>query len=427
MNLEVEETGPVERRLRIEVPTAEVDAAFDAVFRNFGRSARIPGFRKGKIPRSVLERHFGETARDDVLQHLVQQSLPQAINEGQLAVVGEPRLEPTEHPKQGASFSYEVLVEIRPSIELKQVRGLVIRRPVLPEPEQDPVEAHLEQMRLAQGQLIQEAPGAVAAGAHVAVIDFDATIDGEAFEGGSGRESTVEIGANRSIPGFEDQLVGMSPGQERDFELELPESYPEDLAGKTATFHVKLLELKRRELPELDDEFAKDVSECESLEALKTDLRRRVEAGREAEEKRLLREAVIEALIEANTFPVPTGLVERQLQGQLQRAASQFQGRLPDEKVREVLERWQEEWRPRAERDVRLALLVPEIAKAEQLEVTPDEVDEHLRHMAQEQGESVSKLKRAYREKGLLGVLESGLLEERVLEFLISQATLCEV
>ncbi|MFQ5514951.1 MAG: trigger factor [Myxococcota bacterium] len=426
MQLEIEETGPVERRLRIELPTVEVDAAFDAVYRGFGRSARLPGFRKGKVPRSVLERYFRESAQHDVLQRLIQESLPRAIDRSELPVLGEPRIEPTGQPQQGAPFAYDVSVEIRPPIELKKLRGLVVHHPELPEPDQDPVEAHLEELRVAHAQLVEEPEGVTAARGHFAVIDYDATVDGRSFEGGSGRESTVEIGAGRSIPGFEDELIGLSVAQERDFELALPESYPGALSGKTASFHVKLVGLKRRELPSLDDEFAKDVSEFETLAELEADLRRRVDEGREAERKRRLREAVVEALIESNPFPVPPGLIERALARRIARTTGSLQGRIPEEEIGKLIADWREQWRPVAEREVRLGLLVPEIAKAEGIDVSSEEVEERLRQMAEEEGQPLSKLKRVYRERGLQEALEAALLEEKVVEFLLSQATLSD-
>ncbi len=426
MNLEVKETGPVERRLRIELATADVDAAFDAVFQTYGRKARIPGFRKGKTPRSVLERYFGEDARSDVLRRLVEEFLPQAIKDAELVIMGEPRIEPAEHPKLGAPFRFEVVLEIRPEIELKTVRGLEVRAPAPPEPEQDPIEAHLEQLRVSQGQLVEESEGVVAAGGHAVVIDYEATVDGEPFDGGSGHEMAVEIGGGRSIPGFEDQLIGLRVADEKDFDLDLPESYPEHLAGKTASFHIVVLGLKRRELPELDDEFAKDVSDFESLAELRADLQQRVDEGREADRKRLLQEAVIDKLIEENPFPVPKGVVDRQLESRLVRAAGQLRGQVPDEKLGEMLEHWKEEWEPKAEREVRLALLIAEISNTEEITVTSEDVDAQLRQIAEQQGEPHSKLRSTYKERGWLGSVEDGLLERRVVEFLVAEATLLD-
>jgi trigger factor len=427
MQLEVEEIGPVERKLRVEIPTAEVDAAFDSVFRELGRIAHLRGFRRGKAPRAVLERTFGDRARGQVLERLVQETLPKAVAETKLAVIGEPRLEPEGEPKQGSPYVYEARFEIRPEIELAAVRGLEVEVPPAPqsEAEEDPVEKYLEDLRRAHTQLVAEPEGTLAARGNVVVIDYEATIDGQAFEGGSGKEAEIEIGSGRAIPGFEEQLEGMPADGERDFDLELPETYPEkSAAGKTAHFSVKLVEVKRKELPELDDEFAKDVSELETLEALRADLRRRVDEGREAEQRRRTREAVLDKLIEVNPFPVPSGLVERQLHSRIVRAVQAFEGRIPPEELRKMVERWREEWRDAAERDVRLGFLLPEIAQSEGMEVAEEEVDARVRQEADAQGQPVAQVRRRYKEEGMLEVLRAQLLEDRVVEFLVTEATL---
>ncbi len=415
MNVEIEETGPVERKLRIEVPTAEVDAVFDGVYHSLRKAARIPGFRKGKVPRAIMQRYFGERARADVLELLVRDSLARALDEADLDVVGDPRLDPGELPSEGEPYAYEATLDIRPTIELKQVQGLEVVGPELPEPEQDPVEAHLEELRVKHGQLVEESEGVAAARGHLAMIDYEATIEGRPFEGGSGKETSVELGEGRAIPGLEDEILGMTVGQEREFELSLPDSYAvAGAGGQPAHFRVSLLGIKRRELPDLDDEFAKDVSEHATLEELRADLQQRVDAARDRERDRLIREAVIEALIDANPFPVPAALVERQLESRMTRAASQLQ-QLP-----------REEWRPRAERDVRLALLVPAISEAHDISVSEADLDEQLKDIAAQQGEPLVQLKRSYREQGYLDALRSGLLERRVVDFLVSEATVSD-
>jgi trigger factor len=425
LNLQVEEIGPVERRLRVEIPTAKVDAAFDAVYRELGRTTRIRGFRPGRAPRQVLERYFGDRARQEVLERLVQQTLADAVERQQLAVVGEPKLAPTGEPKQGGPFIYEATLEIRPSIELQKVRGLELERPSLPEPERDPVEGYLEDLRAAHASLVSEPEHVRAAQGHVVVVDYEATRDGEPLEGARGAEQEVEIGSGRTIPGFEDQLVGLAPGEEREFDLELPEGVGPDASGdRSAHFRVKLLEVKRKELPALDDEFAKDVSEFDSLEALRANVRERVEAGRKENERRMLRQAAIAAAIDANPFPVPPSMVERQLASRLSRAHSELRGRVGDDDLVKLLEGWREEWRPQAEREVRFGLLVPEIARAEGIEVTDEDVEARLRQIAEERDEPVTRVKRAYKESGLLEALRAGLLEERVVEFLVAEATL---
>jgi trigger factor len=394
------------------------------VFRDLRKTARIKGFRPGKAPRSILEKQFAEHARGEVLQQLVQQTLFYAIEQADLDIVTEPRLEPDEAPLQGASYQYHATVEIRPQVELKQVEGLKVDAPELPEPDEDPIERHLEQLRERQAEVVEEAEGVAAARAHVAVIDFRGTIDGEAFEGGSGEEVPFEIGADRAIPGFEDELIGLQVGDEKAFEVDFPEDYPaEEVAGKRARFEVTLKELKRRELPELDDEFAKDVSDFESLEDLRADLRRRVEEGREQERKRLLRQSVIRAAIEANPFPVPASLVHQQLHSMINRMLSQMPP-MDEERRQQFMDRWHAEWEEQAERDCALAFLVPKIAEAHEIEISDEDVDAHLVELAEQQEQSVTQIKRIYQERGALPQLRAGLLEERVVEFLVSKATL---
>jgi trigger factor len=423
VEVQIEETGPVERKLSVDIPTADVDAAFDAVYHVLRRSARIPGFRKGKVPRAIMQQYFGERARSEVMERLVSDTLPRAVEEADLQALGEPRFHSDEPPQEGTPFHYDATFDIRPTIELKQVKGLEIQSPELPEPEEDPVEQHIEELRHHQAQLVEEERGVASARGHQAVIDYEATVDGEPFEGNSATETLVELGEGRTIPGLEDQLFGLTVGQEREFDLELPEGYPvAEVAGKRAHFHVHLVGLKRRELPELDDEFAKDVSDHDTFEAFRADIESRVGEGRERELERLRREAVIEALIDANPFPVPESLVDRQLNQRIGRAAKQL-AQLPQERLAELVQGWREEWRPHAERDVRLALLVPDIAEGHDIQVSDEDMDAQLRQIAEQRGEPFAQLKRSYREQGLIEALQGGLLEERVVDFLVSEAT----
>ena len=202
MNLNVEQTGPLERRLQIKIPTADVDRAFETVFRDLRRSTQVRGFRPGKAPRPILEKQFGEHARGEVLEALVRETLFKAIEQAELDIVSEPKVNPPEAPRPGEAYSYEATVEIRPEVELKQVEGLRVAPPALPEPEEDPIEAQLQELRERHGELVAEAEGVAAARGHVAVIDFEGAIDGEPFEGGSGNEVAIEIGCGPSRPGL---------------------------------------------------------------------------------------------------------------------------------------------------------------------------------------------------------------------------------
>ncbi len=428
MNVNVEETGPVERRLTIEIPTTEVDAAFDAFFREARRSAHIRGFRPGKAPRGVLEQTFGDRASGEVLQRLVEGTLFKAIEDAHLDVLGEPRLDAGELPKPGAQYAYKASVDVRPTIEVAAGKGLAIKRAVLPTPEKDPVEAHLEDMRQRQAQLIEAESGEAAAAGHVAVINYVGKLDGQPFEGSSATESHVELGAGRTFAGFEDQLLGLRVGDEETFELAMPEDHSDEkLRGKSVSFEVKLVALKRRELPDLDDEFAKDVSSFETLAELRADLERRVSEGRAAEQKRMERESLVEALVAANPFPIPPALVEAQLRQRIQRMLGQLGGaKLDREVLGPLVERWQEEMRPQVEREVKLALLAPEIAKREEISVSDEEIDAQLGRIAEANQRKLGELKREYREHGLIDALRAGLVEQKVVEFALAAATVSE-
>lgn len=428
MNVSVEETGPVERRLHIEIPTTEVDAAFESFFREMRRNAHIRGFRPGKAPREVLEQYYGDRASGEVLQRLVERTLFKAIQDSHLDVLGEPRLDPGEPPKPGAQFAYDAHVDVRPEITVAAVKGLEITRPVLPTPEKDPVEAHLEDMRQRQAQVVEEESGVAAAAGHIAVIDYVGKLDGQPFEGSSARESQIELGAGRTFGGFEDQLMGLRVGDERAFDVAMPEDHSDEkLRAKTVRFEAKLVALKRRELPTLDDEFAKDVSSFETLAELRADLERRIGEGRAAELSRLERNALIEKLVEANPFPVPAALVELQLRQRIQRMLQQFGGaQLDREVLGPLVQRWQEELRPQVEREVKLALLAPEIAKLESISASDEEIDAQLARIAEASQRKLSEVKREYREHGLIDALRAGLVEEKVVEFALAAAKLVD-
>jgi len=428
MNVNVEETGPVERRLHIEIPTTEVDAAFDSFFREVRRNAHIRGFRPGKAPREVLQQQFGERASGEVLQRLVEGSLFRAIEDAHLDVLGEPRLDAGELRKPGAQYAYKASVDVRPAIEVAAVTGLALKRAVVPTPEKDPVEAHLEDMRQRQAQLVEAESGVAAAAGHVAVINYVGKLEGEPFAGSSAKESQIELGAGRTFGGFEDQLLGLRVGDEHAFELTMPEDHADEkLRGKSVRFELKLVALKRRELPQLDDEFAKDVSSFETLGELRADLERRIREGRAAEQKRLEREGLIEALVAANPFPIPPALVEAQLRQRIQRMLTQLGGaKLDREVLGPLIERWRVELRPQVEREVKLALLAPEIAKREKLAVGDEEIDAQLARIAEASQRKLSEVKREYREHGLIDALRAGLVEEKVVEFALAAANVSE-
>jgi trigger factor len=435
MELRVEESGPLSRTLRVEIPTADVDAAFDVVYEQLGRRAHLKGFRPGKAPRSVLERYFADEARGDVLERLVRDTLPKAVDEAALKLVTMPRVAPPEEaPRQGTPFSYEAHVELQPVIELKQVRGLPVPDVQLEEPEGDPVQNYLERSRSERAILHPVEAGTAAAAGHLAAFELHAQRADEPEPWLDGQERELVLGENGFLPGFDAQVLGMCEGDSREFEVELPTpARAKDAAGEgeepaqadgapaRATVRALLRSLRRRELPELDDEFAMDLSDFSTLEELRADLRVRYERGRDAERLRRREQLALDALIAANDSPVPQTLVEEQVERRLRSQFGNLRGfDHEDPQVRELLQQFAAQLRPLAEREVRAAFLFHQIAQAEKIEVSDEDVAARARELAAERAEAGKP--RAKEGEGLRDALREQLLERRVFAFLLEHA-----
>ncbi len=419
------ETSAVVRTLEVEVGAAQVERAFERFYRDLARRVRVRGFRPGKAPRSVLERLYGASAAEDLERALVGETLPEALTQAGLRPVTEPSVT-AEPPAAGKPFRFSARIEIKPEIRLPALEGLKGRRPPVEASDADVVQ-ELEALRQRHATLIEEPEGTVAARGHVLTLDFVGRIDGQPFEGGSGQDVSVELGAGRFLPGFEEQLEGSQAGEDREVRVSFPADYGRaELAGKEAVFAVHVAAVRRRELPALDDEFAKDVGEFETLAALREHLLAGLRAGREREAQAVLRRSILDSLLAQTSFEVPVGLVERRLQRRLAAAHQQLEGQLPHDALHAQLERWQEEWRPAAEREVREALVLEAVAEAKALAVDDAEVDARLVAIAAEQKVDAARLRKAYREQGLLEAVRAQLLDEKALEALCRDARIEE-
>jgi trigger factor len=255
------------------------------------------------------------------------------------------------------------------------------------------------------------------------VIDFAGEVDGRPFEGGSGKAVEVELGAGRFLPDFEGQLEGAAAGEDREVRVAFPTDYGNaQLAGKQARFRVHVSELKRRAVPELDDEFAKDLGDFAGLEALRERIRADLLAMRERASQAELHRSLLDALIERTSFEVPPGLVQRELSRQLHSAQHRLEGHVEEDALRDQLARWQEEWRPRAERDVRAALLLEAAAERLAIAVEPAEVEARIAEIARERGTTVERLRRGLHEGSLEAGVRVELRDQRVLARLAEQA-----
>ena len=416
------ESGAVQRTLEVQVPAPRVKKAFDRAYKNLARSVRVKGFRPGKAPRSVLERLYGASVAEELERTLVAESLEDAVERSGIVPVSEPAIE-AEPPSLGAAFQYKVTLEVKPEIELPETKGLPATRPGVEVTEAE-ILIELDTLRERNAPLVEEPEDTLIARGHVAVIDFEGTVDGEAFEGGAGQGVAVEIGAERFPPGFEEQLEGAVAGEDRTVKVTLPDDHArEDLAGREADFAVHVLTVKRREIPDLDDDFAKDLSdEFESLDDLKNRVREDMERTRERTARRELRRTLMDALIKRTSFDVPPGMLERQLERRLAMAHRQLEGSVPEATLHGQLASWREEWRGGAEREVRETLLLEAVARDRELEASEEEIEQRLDEMAKEQDVPKQRLRNAYQEEGLLDALAHQIVDDKALDALIAEA-----
>ena len=426
LRVEVGEDGPVVRTLTVEVGQKRVDRAFDRAYRDLRRNAQVKGFRPGKTPQSVLERMYGPTLPAEIERQLVSETLPEAVGLAGHFPLAEPGVE-AKPPCPGETFHYTVRLEVRPEIDLPDLVGLPGKRPGSDVGEVE-VEAQLDALRERNAQLVEEPEGTEAATEHILKIDFQGRIDGELFEGGSGEGVEVELGSERFIPGFETQLVGAVAGEDRTLEVGFPEDYAaEDLRGKTAEFAVQVGAVCRRERPELDDEFAKDLGDFESVEDLKSRIQEDLQKERENAADGALRRSVLDALIDRATFEIGPATVERQLESQLASLQQRFAGQVPEEVMREQLQRAREDGRESAERRVRERFLLDAVASQREIAIDDDDVEARLQEMAASQGVDVEQFERVAREQGWLEAIRAELREERALQYLVDEASVEEM
>lgn len=420
------EESPTLQRLEVTVPEQRVRKAFDRAYKDLSKTARVKGFRPGKVPRKVLERMYEGALGEDIERTLVNETLSDALTEAGLEPVSTPSVD-AKPPTSGAPFTYVALVEVRPPIELPELEGLPGKRPVVLVGD-DEVEKELEQIRERNAAMVEEAEGTEAENGHFLTVDFVGRIDGEAFEGGTGRDVELELGSGRFIPGFEEQLVGAVSGADREVNVKFPDEYgAPELAGKDAQFQVHVAAVKRKELPALDDEFAKDLGEFDTLGALRDQIHQDLTESRDQQANQALRRSVVESLVERASFDVPPGVVDGQLDRRLRMAVQQLQGGVPDEALRAQIDRWREEWRPSAETEVRERWLLDAVAEDQDLSVDDAAVAEQIEQLAASQGASPEQMAEQFGADFLDASVREDLRRDLALDFLAATAKVEEV
>ena len=412
----LEDLTPVRKRLQIEVPANAVQAELDRTFHEVGQRARLRGFRPGKAPRPVLERVFGDEVRREVLGRLVEASFHRAVETHGLAVVGTPDID-AEPITPGAALRYSATLEVRPAIALGDLSGLQVTRPATRVNDED-VEQTIGGLRESVAQLRPVEDRSQVEAGDVVRVDLESRLEGgEPVR----REGVLIEAGSGSFPlALERQLVGQNCGARLALRVPYPADYPNaGLAGKAADFEVEIKELRVKELPALDDDFARDHGKCDSLAALRARVRADLEQEAVARADAAVREALVDQLLARHPFDVPSTLVERRTEA----LVVSLEVRLPEGAEREqALARLREQLRPRAERQVRAELLLDAIAARDGVVVSDEELQAEIDAIAPREGQAVERVRAFYERAEARAALRAKVVRDRVLAGLLAAA-----
>ena len=424
MSVKVENTeNKNEVKLSFVVEAEKFDETMKKVYAKTAKYFTIPGFRKGKAPMNVVEKQYGtEIFHEDTFNELVPEIYETAIKENNIQVVSNPDIDITQIGK-GKDLIFTAIVQIKPEVKLGKYKGIELKKIEYNVSDHD-IEHELGHMAEHNARLVSIEDRPVEKG-DITVIDFEGSIDGVPFEGGKAEKHELEIGSNTFIPGFEDQIVGMKLEEVKDITVTFPEDYfSKELAGKPAVFKVKLHEIKKKELPKIDDEFAKDVSEFETLAELKNSIKERMQKANEEKAKYEMEDAALKAVSDNVEIDIPSGMIDAEIDNMMKDIEQrlQYQGltlaqyfTLSGKTEAQV----REEMKEQAEKAVKSRLVIEAIIKAEDIKPEEKEVEEKLKEMAKNYGKTEEEMSK---NEYIKEYIENNMKVEKAIEFIVNNA-----
>lgn len=423
MKVDLDIVSPIRRRIRIELPAETVDKEFFRAYEGLGKRVRIAGFRPGKAPHSILKGRYGDEVRGQVRSRLVEESLGAVLKEKGLSVVSHPEVE-TGSLEEGRAFSFSAVVEVKPEIEVDRYRGLEVEKVRISVGEEQ-VERALKRLQESHAQLEPvEARDVVEHGDFV-VLDYSGFVDGKPLPGAKAENYSLDLGSGDALPQFEQAIIGLKKNGQHTIRVAYPEDhFDRDLAGKVVEFSVTVRGIKKKILPPLDDEFAKDHGECASLDELRSKIRTRVEGELREIQARDLKEQLLTRLVESHPFEVPSAMVEQQLRYLWERNQARVRGGGTAQAP--TLEQVRKELQPQAERQVRATLVVEKIAERERITISEDELQARIENIVRAAGEKGLTVRRIYAREDAREDLRSQMVFERTVDFLLQHAKVSE-
>lgn len=428
MQVTVEAISPVTKKVSVEIPAERVDAEIEKSFAGIQKRAKLQGFRPGKAPMQLIRRTYSDAMRDEVMRRFYEQTLFKALDEHKIEPVDSPTIE-SEILEQGSPFKYSAVVEIMPEILLGEYTGFEISKEkfVL---NPDNIEGEIRRMQENMAQLIPLDEGAITENGHTVSLDYTFSVEGFPEESSNAENAELEIGANKMIPGFEEQLVGMKCGDRKEIRITLPESYRnKDAAGKEGIFQVTLKEIKRKELPELDDEFAQQFGDYETLDQLRAKMTEYLEKQETDRIENELKERVIQTLIQKNPLDVPQSMVKRQLDHMLENLKNRLKSqRMSIEMMGLDEEGFRLRFRDSAEDKVKGGLLLMALVEKENITANDDDLAARYEQISGGNPDMLGRIKEYYASnKSARNALISEIKEDKAIRFLLDNAVVTEV
>ena len=424
MSVKVEKTDKTnEVKLEFTVEAAKFEEAIQTVYTKSAKYFNIPGFRKGKAPFKMVEKMYGiEIFYEDAFNEVAAVAYEEGIKEQKLEVVSKPEIDVVQM-EAGKDLIFTAIVQTKPEVTLGKYKGIEIKKIEYNVSDED-VEHELGHMAEKNARLVSVEDRAVEDG-DITVIDFEGSVDGVPFEGGKAEGHELTIGSKTFIPGFEDQIIGMKIDEERDINVKFPEEYfSENLAGKDAVFKIKLHEIKKKELPEINDELAKDISEFDTLEELKASIRERQEESNKAKAKYETEDAAIEEVCKNAKMEIPSGMIETEIDNMEKdiEARLSYQGMNLEnylQMIGKTRQEFRDEYKEQAEKQVKSRLVLEAIGNDAKIEVSEEEISAKLKEMAEHYGKKEEELKD---NEQLINYIKEGLKNEKTVEFVVSNA-----
>ena len=426
MNVTVERVGN-DATLKITLPAEEVNKGFKKAVAKIAGQVNIPGFRKGKAPRNIIEMHYGkEAVKQEAFELVANQCYTEALEQEKLIPVSDPKVEDSVF-EENKDMELTIKVTLKPEVKLGDYKELHVEKEAV-EVTDEAVEEQVQGLRSRHAKMVEAEEGAVIEKGDFAIIDFAGTVDGEPFSGGEGKGYPLEVGSNSFIPGFEDQLVGLKKGDSTDVDVTFPEEYfVKELAGKQAIFKVNVQDVKRKELPELTDEYVAANSDCKTVEELRASYKERMQKAAENNAQIAYEKALIDLAVANAEFEVPEIMIEDRVTQMIDEMRMSLEARkLTLEQYMQYsgidMKQLRERQHDAAVENVKTDLVLDAIAKAENIQVSMEDVDSELSAISSQHGATLEDVKKIIKSNGTMGLLLANILRRKAAHVIIDSA-----